>query len=238
MCSHSAEELIYLLKIILGIAMKCSNNKVFVSRITSLDKSTQEVLMCVINDVLSTMVPQDGPINPDELEFKDFEDLVQEEDTDLEEDWGEWEDEQTPNSISQVIVETNQETGRSHSEDCSLDAEFRRLQEELLQKKAEAEDLEASCAAVTSERNAALAEQERLQEEIKSLRKENLELQMKLDTALRSKSDGSVVQLTTEQSVRLRNELEKAEDESASLRERLSSLTKEYSVSVCNGLIE
>ena len=113
-----------------------------------------------------------------------------------------------------------------------VDAEFRRLQEELLQKKAEAEDLEASYVSMTAERNAALAEQERLQEELESLRKENLELQMKLDTASRSKSDGSVVQLTTEQSVRLRDELEKAEDEAASLRERMSSLTKEYSVSV------
>ena len=75
------------------------------SRITSLDKSTQEVLMCVINDVLSTMVPQEGPIDPDELEFKDFE-----------EDWGEWEDEQTPSSISPVMVETSKETGRSFSQ--------------------------------------------------------------------------------------------------------------------------
>ncbi len=85
------------------------------SRITSLDKSTQEVLMCVINDVLSTMVPQEGPIDPDELEFKDFEELVQEGD-DLEEDWGEWEDEQTPSSISPVMVETSKETGRSFSQ--------------------------------------------------------------------------------------------------------------------------
>ena len=113
-----------------------------------------------------------------------------------------------------------------------VDVEFRRLQEELLQKKAEAEDLEASYVSVTAERNAALAEQERLQEELKSLRTENLELQMKLDTALQRKSDGSAVQLTTEQSARLRDELEKAEDEAANLRERVSSLTKEYSVSV------
>ena len=113
MYSHSAEELIYLLKIILGIAMKCSNNKTFISRITSLDKSTQEVLMCVINDVLSTMVPQEGPINPEELEFKDFDDLVQEDgDADLEEDWGEWDDEQTPSTISPTIGETSNETGR------------------------------------------------------------------------------------------------------------------------------
>ena len=87
-----------------------------------------------------------------------------------------------------------------------VDVEFRRLQEELLQKKAEAEDLEASYVSVTAERNAALAEQERLQEELKSLRTENLELQMKLDTALQSKSDGSAVQLTTEQSARLRDD--------------------------------
>ena len=113
MYSHSAEELIYLLKIILGIAMKCSNNKTFISRITSLDKSTQEVLMCVINDVLSTMVPQEGPINPEELEFKDFDDLVQEDgDADLEEDWGDWDDEQTPSTISPTIGETSNETGR------------------------------------------------------------------------------------------------------------------------------
>lgn len=113
----------------------------------------------------------------------------------------------------------------------SVEAEYRRLQEELLQKKAEAEDLEASCASITAERNAALAEQERLQEEVESLRKENLELQMKLEAALRNKSDGSALQLTTEQSARLRDELEKAEDEAAGLRERVNSLTKEYTVS-------
>lgn len=119
----------------------------------------------------------------------------------------------------------------------TLDAEFRRLQEELLQKRAEAEDLEASYASMTAERNAALAEQERLQEEVESLHKENLELQMKLDTAFQNRNDSSVSQLTTEQNAMLRNELEKAEDEAASLRERVSALTKEYTVSVgrvCN----
>lgn len=103
--SHKADELTYLLKIILGLAMKCSNNKEYISRVTSLPKSTQEVLMYVIKEVLSTMSPSEGegalPASPDELVFRDFDSMLQEENVETpEDDWGDWDDEATPSSAA------------------------------------------------------------------------------------------------------------------------------------------
>lgn len=79
--SHKADELTYLLKILLGLAMKCSNNKEYISRVTSLPKSTQEVLMYVIKEVLSTMSPPEdegplSPASPGDLVFRDFDSML------------------------------------------------------------------------------------------------------------------------------------------------------------------
>ena len=104
--SHKADELTYLLKILLGLAMKCSNNKEYISRVTSLPKSTQEVLMYVIKEVLSTMSPPEdegplSPVSPGDLVFRDFDSMLQEENVETpEDDWGDWDDDVTPSSAA------------------------------------------------------------------------------------------------------------------------------------------
>ena len=96
----------YLLKILLGLAMKCANNKEYISRVTSLPKSTQEVLMYVIKEVLSTMSPSEGegplsPSSPGDLVFRDFDSMLQEENVETpDDDWGDWDDEVTPSSTA------------------------------------------------------------------------------------------------------------------------------------------
>ena len=104
--SHKADELTYLLKILLGLAMKCSNSKEYISRVTSLPESTQEVLMYVIKEVLSTMSPPEdegplSPASPGDLVFRDFDSMLQEENVETpEDDWGDWDDDVTPSSAA------------------------------------------------------------------------------------------------------------------------------------------
>ena len=56
--SHDNEEVLFLVKLILGVAMQSEKSSVIVSQITSLDKDTQDTLMQLLKDVLASMQPE------------------------------------------------------------------------------------------------------------------------------------------------------------------------------------
>lgn len=56
--SHNKNEILYLLKIILGLAMQGPDSSEMAKRITSLPKLVQDILMQLIQEVLATMNPE------------------------------------------------------------------------------------------------------------------------------------------------------------------------------------
>ena len=79
-CRKNSNELVYLLKIILGIAINNPHNELYISRITELDEETQTILSSLIQEVMCSMNATDGAqgelINLENEEFRDFDELM------------------------------------------------------------------------------------------------------------------------------------------------------------------
>ena len=90
--SHDNEEVLFLVKLILGVAMQSEKSSVIVSQITSLDKDTQDTLMQLLKDVLASMQPEAEPGEEYDGPLKTFDEILQEypDMEDEEDDWHDW----------------------------------------------------------------------------------------------------------------------------------------------------
>lgn len=93
--SHNKDEVLYLIKIILGIAMQCPQKNLFLMRITELPGEIRDILSPIAEEVLATMqVPEEYV---DDEHLKSFEEMMEEVGSEEnEDDWGDWNDTETP----------------------------------------------------------------------------------------------------------------------------------------------
>ena len=106
---HDNAEVLFLVKLILGVAMKSEKNNEMINRITSLDKQTQDTLMQLIKEVLASMQPEEAADSKDDDDapLKTFDEILQEypDMNDVgEEDWNDWEDDTPVEGASGLSV--------------------------------------------------------------------------------------------------------------------------------------
>lgn len=103
--SHNKNEVLYLVRVILGLAMQCPQKNLFITRITVLPEEVGATLSTIAAEVLESMqVPEDEVDQyVDDDHLKSFEEIMEEigssdgqEVIDDSDDWGEWNATETP----------------------------------------------------------------------------------------------------------------------------------------------
>lgn len=212
--SHNKNEIVYLLKIMLGLAMQGPNSSEMAKRVTSLDKRIQDVLMELIQEVLATMKPEGlSEDDVEDLPLREFDDLLAEEGNGpLEDDWSDWDDAASPAEAP------------LQRQDSEMEKEYHRLQELVIQYRVEKEDFEKTLSVLTKQRDEALQEIDALHSQLQSHQTANLQMQKKIEELSTPVESSS--QLSASQTSMFQEELERAEAEAAQLRAKVSQLEK------------
>ncbi|KAK8829933.1 hypothetical protein WA577_001324, partial [Blastocystis sp. JDR] len=203
---HDNEEVLFLVKLILGVAMQSEKSSVIVSQITSLDKDTQDTLMQLLKDVLASMQPDTEPGEEDDGPLKTFDEILQEypDMEDEEDDWHDWDADSPSHGVEEPSPGVDYEQLLEEK-----DKQIRDLQNEVAQRDVMVEELERVRAELEQQRAELTATAEKLGSEVTELKKEKVQQQMKLDELA---ADPAAMRELHEQFVMMQEEVEKAEE--------------------------
>ncbi|KAK8822977.1 hypothetical protein WA556_001868 [Blastocystis sp. ATCC 50177/Nand II] len=217
---HDNEEVLFLVKLILGVAMQSEKSSVIVSQITSLDKDTQDTLMQLLKDVLASMQPDTEPGEEDDGPLKTFDEILQEypDMEDEEDDWHDWDADSPLHGVEEPSPGVDYEQLLEEK-----DKQIRDLQNEVAQRDVMVEELERVRAELEQQRAELTATAEKLGSEVTELKKEKVQQQMKLDELA---ADPAAMRELHEQFVMMQEEVEKAEEENRALKLRVAELTR------------